>query len=339
MTIIDVPQSGRHGDFVYYMRGNKLCRRLYAIPTNRWTAAQVRARGAFGAISTAWKELLAEEQRLAWNAAGPKVLSHPRLEQSGPLTGQQHFEGINSARARIGREMLLWPPERVVFGPNPVEGLSMSDDQGRMRLKVRVVGPVVEDIMVFGAALCSTGRKKWRNGAYLGLLPVPQRGMSDITELYVARYGELKVGERVFIRTRQQVNGQEGDDKDISDVVRAEPVAAARPKGCSAAKPQPKKIEDGGLRMEGLASGYASARAQEILLKTRDSWVLHCRGVVGWQGKGRDEGCTREQYRGSPRPPLGQCRGAGGGCKTRSQGWAGVRGLGAAGSPLERTLA
>ena len=126
---------------------------------------------------------MTEEQRQAWIASGAKVKSHPRLSQSGRLSGEMHFEGINSARARIGREMLLWPPERVVFGPNPVEGLTISSDNGRIRLRLRVSGPVTEDIMVFGQAPCSAGRKKWRHGAYLGLLPAPQAGESDITDL------------------------------------------------------------------------------------------------------------------------------------------------------------
>ena len=30
--------------------------------------------------------------------------------------------------------------------------------------------------------------------------------------------------------------------------------------------------------MEEVASGYVLARAQEILLKVRDSWALHCKG-------------------------------------------------------------
>src|ERR1035437_1410962 len=107
--------------------------------------------------------------------------------------------------------MLLWPPEPVVFGPNPVEGLSIGEEQGWMRLRVRVVGPVVGDIMVFGAAPCSAGRKKWRNGAYLGLLPAPGGEGSGITGLDVERDGEPKAGERVFIRTRQQRDGWEDD--------------------------------------------------------------------------------------------------------------------------------
>jgi hypothetical protein len=86
---------------------------------------------------------------------------------------------------------------------------------------------LVEDIMVFGAAPCSAGRKKCRNVAYLGLLPVPVGGESDITEMYVERYGEPKPGERVFIRTRRQRNGWEGYNKDTSEVVPAEVVVEA----------------------------------------------------------------------------------------------------------------
>jgi hypothetical protein len=58
-------------------------------------------------MSKWWRDLLTQEQRWAWIAAAAKVQSHPRLGQSGPLTGKQYFVGINSARARIGREILL----------------------------------------------------------------------------------------------------------------------------------------------------------------------------------------------------------------------------------------
>ena len=219
--------SGRRGKFVFYMRGRTLCWRRYVVPRNVRTAARRRTRGAFGATSKAWSQALTEEQRRAWNAAGPKVKSHPRLGQSGPLTGEMHFQGIDSARARIGRARLLWPPDRVVFGANPVEGLALSHVQGLARLRLKVSGPVTEDIMVFGQAPCSAGRNKWRHGAYLGLLPAPERGQSDITEMYVARYGEPEPGKKVFIRTRQQRDGWEGRDRDLSALV---PVSVPNPK-------------------------------------------------------------------------------------------------------------
>jgi hypothetical protein len=40
-----------------------------------------------------------------------------------------------------------------------------------------------------------------------GAAAAPVGGESDITELYVARYGKLEPGKRVFIRTRQQREG------------------------------------------------------------------------------------------------------------------------------------
>ena len=101
-----------------------------------------------------------------------------------------------------------------------------------MRLLVRVSGPVTENIMVFGQAPCSAGRSKRRNVAYLGLLPAPKDGLSDITDLYVARYGEPRPGMKVFIVTRQQKDGWEGDALETSGIVPENPAgqqAAATP--------------------------------------------------------------------------------------------------------------
>jgi hypothetical protein len=64
---------------------------------------------------------------------------------------------------------------------------------------------------------------KRRNVAYLGLLPAPLEGVSDITELYVASYGEPKAGEKVFIVTRQQKDGWEGHEQETNEVVPAKP--------------------------------------------------------------------------------------------------------------------
>jgi hypothetical protein len=185
------------------------------------TAARRRMRRSFGAISKAWSHWLTEEQRQAWIVAGAKVKSHPRLSQWGWLFGEMHFQAINSARSRIGARMLAWPPERVVFGPNPVEGLALRYIDGRIRLRLKVSGALTEDIMVFGQAPCSAGRKKWRHGAYLGLLPAPLGGECDVTDLYVQRYGEPEPGKKVFIRARQQKDGWMGRDHDLTEVVPA----------------------------------------------------------------------------------------------------------------------
>jgi hypothetical protein len=55
----------------------------------------------------------------------------------------------------------------------------------------------------------------------------PQKRANDITDLYVQQYGTPEPGQKVFIRTRQQHNGWEGPDHDLSEVVPARRPAPA----------------------------------------------------------------------------------------------------------------
>src|ERR1035441_4640155 len=223
MKTLDIPKSGKCGLIVAYKSRFGSCQRAWVAPSNTQTYARQHMRRAFGSFAPAWGRVLTEAQRKAWNVAGPEVQSAARLG-SGPLTGQQLFQGLNSARACIGKKgLLLVPPAPVVFEPNPVGQLIIRNREDGARLLLRVIGPVIEDIMVFGQAPCSAGRMKRRNVSYLGLLPAPQDGMSDITALYVARHGEPRPGEKVFIVTRQQKDGWEGDDYETNEIVPEKP--------------------------------------------------------------------------------------------------------------------
>ena len=112
MRAPSVLQSGRQGEFVYYVRNGRQCRRRYVVPKDPHTAAQLRVRAAFGAASKAWGTLLREEDRRACIAAGEKVQSHVRLGQSGPLTGQLYWVGRSCAKGQIGRGQVRWPSGR-----------------------------------------------------------------------------------------------------------------------------------------------------------------------------------------------------------------------------------
>jgi hypothetical protein len=90
---------------------------------------------------------------------------------------------------------------------------------------VAVSGDLATDIMVFGQAPCSAGRYKRRNVAYLGLLPPPIGGRSEITSPYKARFGEPRPGEKVFIVTCQTKNGWKDWDQEACEVVPAPPIA------------------------------------------------------------------------------------------------------------------
>jgi hypothetical protein len=108
------PMSGRCGGYVYYWAYGRLCWRVYVVPKDSRTSAQRRSRTAFGAASKAWSENhpLTDEQRDAWYAEAAKTKCTPRLDQSGVLTGQQHFVGRNSVKERWGLGLLLEPRKR-----------------------------------------------------------------------------------------------------------------------------------------------------------------------------------------------------------------------------------
>jgi hypothetical protein len=69
-----------------------------------------------------------------------------------------------------------------------------------------------------------------------GLLPPPKDGSSDITELYVARYGVPKANQAIWIRTCQHIDGW----IDAPKVLRARlsaPAASARQPETRSSKP------------------------------------------------------------------------------------------------------
>lgn len=222
MKVLSVPSSGKRGNIVAYISPFGQIHRELVSPTNPRTIAQQYMRGVFGHLAQAWGRLLSQEQRDRWNVAGPQAMTHPRLG-SGPLTGEQHFEQINSVLGRVGLPFLWEPPARVVFGLSPVGQLAITNDENGVRLRLAVNGMPTEDIMVFGQEPCPAGRSKRRNVSYLGLLPPAENGMSEITNLYKAKYGEPRPGRKVFIVTCQQKNGWKGLGQETSEIVPGEP--------------------------------------------------------------------------------------------------------------------
>src|ERR1035437_800820 len=219
MKILDIPKSGKCGQVVAFQSRYGLCLRQLVSPRNTITPARQFMRRAFGRHSQGYSRKLGEEQRHRWILAGAQVMSDPRLGQNGPLTGQQLYTSINSVRSRVNLPETLEPPARVAFGASAVSELVAENTEAGVRLRLRIAGELKEDVMVFGQEPCSAGRSKRRNVAYLGLLPPPVDGMSDITYLYRARYGEPRPGTRVFIVTCQQKNGWKGMDRETSALV------------------------------------------------------------------------------------------------------------------------
>jgi hypothetical protein len=222
MKVLDTPRTGKLGQAVFFQSRFGLAARQYVVPRRAVSPARDRVWGFLAYYSRAWATKLTEQQPQLWNVAGANVPSATRLT-SGFLTGEQHFVGTHAVRACCGEPgLLLVPPERETFTYIVGAQLILVSGEQGVRLLLSLSGPVTEDIMVFGQAPCSAGRSKRRNVAFLGLLPPPDNGVSDITNLYVAKYGAPKPGEKVFIVLRQHKNGWEGPIRETSDIVPAD---------------------------------------------------------------------------------------------------------------------
>jgi hypothetical protein len=230
MKAKDVPKRGKAGNIVASKNAYGEHLRAHFKPRDARTPAQLQSRSNMKRTSSAWGSLLTEAQRLAWCADAKNDRRRDSLGRTYTPTGQAHFNGVNIARARLGQDMLLDPPRSTAYVHNPVEALIIAYENGRLTLKLKLSGPPAGDILVLGAAPCSPGCMKCRHPVILGLLPAPKNSLSDITLVYLKKYGNLPPGSRVFIRTRQAAPGPKGPVNDVSAFVPAKGAPATKRK-------------------------------------------------------------------------------------------------------------
>jgi hypothetical protein len=219
MKILDTPRSGKCGQTVAFQSRFGLCLRQYVPQKAALTPARQHVCAVFGNNSRKWTAKLNAEQHGRWIMAGAQVMSHPRLAQKGPLTGQQFWQAISTVRAIVGLPETLEVPARPVFSQSSVGRLVIENGADGVRLYLAVSGELNEDIMVFGQEPCSRGRYQRRNVSYLGLLPPPIGGRSEITRLYQGKFGEPRPGQKVFLVTCQEKDGWKGLDLETSATV------------------------------------------------------------------------------------------------------------------------
>ena len=206
MKIRDLPQTGSIGETVTYESRFGLVRRRKVIPHDPRTSDQIDRRTAFQRARHFWGTFT-DEQFLAWNNLARTRHTHPVLGESGELSGYALSVQINIHLATVGLPMLSTPSPVPGFPANPVLGLNIANLGGAITLKLPLAAQPAQYIVVFGARPQSPGVSYVDHYTILGLLPAPEGGLSDITDLYLAKFHLLPVGQRIFIRTVQQING------------------------------------------------------------------------------------------------------------------------------------
>lgn len=214
------PRSGKRGTIVILDSPYGQVERSLVPVKNPRTPAQQTVRGTLSRMAARWRTLT-QEQRVVWIARAQQTRSYPRLGQSGTLTGCQLYIKINCARAAIGLDPIDTPPDRPKFGANPVGALIITNTAGDVALKLSVPRAPALPIMVFATAPCSAGVSRPRRFTLIGTLPAAAAGVSDVTDLFVAKYGVPPVTTRVFVRTRQVADGWQDLPKETTAVVPA----------------------------------------------------------------------------------------------------------------------
>jgi hypothetical protein len=206
MKISSIPKSGRKGSVVYLNTRYGKVARQYVCPRNPRTYEQQTHRSNFRAVLRRWRTLT-PEQRAAWCIAAANKAFVTETGRQVRFNGYNFFASLNTRRADLDLPQFDLPPAEPGFRLNPVAELVITNTAGKITLKLRVPSPPAQYTLVQGPAPVGTAVRRVQHFPFLGLLPPPKNGWSDITELYVARHGVPSPGKAVWVRTCQHIDG------------------------------------------------------------------------------------------------------------------------------------
>jgi hypothetical protein len=155
-------------------------------------------------VVNAWRNIT-RKQYEAWTVAAQKE----------GMTPYPFFSKINGAQVAAKLPVFMEPTKREKLKPNPVGELEILNQGKAITLRLSVPDAPAARIYVLGSRWCSRGI--WTRGnrfAIICELPKAVRGWCDITDDYVKAFGVPPVGSRVFIRTRQLLNGWQDEFKE-----------------------------------------------------------------------------------------------------------------------------
>jgi hypothetical protein len=208
MKIQDIPQVGKLGLTVTWHGRNGQLRRILAIPKNPRTDRQLEVRDLLQQQARRF-DALTDVQQDAWNVAATGFHSTPSLGQSGPLTGLQLFVRVNCKLGLLGQDAVDVPPVAPQFPALAPQGLVITNTGGAVAVKLTCPTNPGESTVLRASPPQNSAIRACRNFRIIGTCPVPTAGSADITSLYVAEFGAVPIGKRLFVQASTMVNGFE----------------------------------------------------------------------------------------------------------------------------------
>ena len=175
-------------------------------PKNPRTADQQRHRRNILAASRRWRTL-SLEQVGTWRVLAANAFFVNDAGKPVRLNCFKLFVSVNTRRADLNLPQFDAAPAHPVFSDSPVMELAVIYREGKFTLLARVEGTPEQLILVRGAKPVRSSAWRGQHFPFLGFLPPPVDGWSDITDLYVARYGVPKPNQAIWIRFCQHKDG------------------------------------------------------------------------------------------------------------------------------------
>jgi hypothetical protein len=208
MKIQDIPQVGKLGLTVTWLGRNGLIRRILVTPANPRTDRQLVVRDLLSQQARRF-DALSDAQQDAWNVAAAGYQSRPSLGQSGPLTGLQLFVRVNCKLGLLGQSPVDAPPVAPQFPDLAPVNLVITNSGGVIAVRLTCPTDPGANTVLRASPPQNSAVRACRNYRIIGICPAPVSGASDITALYVAEFGSVPVGKRLFVKASTMVDGFE----------------------------------------------------------------------------------------------------------------------------------
>lgn len=178
--------------------------RTKVTPNNPQTSAQVNARALLSTYSQNWKSLTAA-QRAAWNAAVSNFLTTDIFGDIKTPTGKNLYVRLNANIINGGGSAITSPP--LPSGVPSLSSLSVAATETSQDVVLTFAAtPVPSDTALYVEATdglspgVSNANSKFR---FVEVLPATTATGADIASDYIAKFGALTAGEKIFIRAKQ----------------------------------------------------------------------------------------------------------------------------------------
>ena len=119
------------------------------------------------------------------------------------------FVRINCKLGLLGQEPVDAPPAAPQFPSLAPQSLVITNTAGVVAVKLTCPTNPGENTVLRASPPQNSAVRACGNYRIIGTCPAPALGSADITSLYVAEFGSVPVGKRIFVRASTMVDGFE----------------------------------------------------------------------------------------------------------------------------------